>query len=118
MQGMQGGGVTGEGTHTDKEMAAALAAALTGMPSLYNPNLRGVGQFGSQIPGPGQMGRRRWLGMDPSSREMFGSFLEAGFETPQGFVGAPGLAEDYLTQMARSWIPGLPGAKRSVQYAY
>jgi len=116
--GMQGGGlVPGEGTHTDEEMAAWLASSIQGWPSLYNPNLRGEGQFGSQIPGPQEMSRRTYYSMDPSQQSRLTSFLEAGLKMPSGAM-SQGIAEDWLRQMSRSWIPGLEGAKKAVTYAY
>lgn len=115
---MQGGGVIpGSDTHTDEEMAQWLAESIKGWPALYNPNLRGAGVFGSYIPGPQEMGRRKYYSMDPSEHSLLTSFLEAGLMMPSGERG-PGIAEDWLRQMQRSWIPGLEGAKRSVSYAY
>lgn len=116
---MQGGGYVDPGTHTDEEMAALLASALAGWPALWNPKLGGVGVFGEQIPSPGQVGRRQYYQMDPSGRDILASALKSGIVTPEyGQVGGLGLVQDWLSQMQRSWIPGLEGVKKSVQYAY
>lgn len=114
--GAQGGYVDPE-THTDEEMAEALASAIAGWPYLYNPELRGTGQFGSRIPGPQEMGRRRYYSMDPSGRDMLTSYLESGLLMPSGEYTSS-IAEDWLRQMQRSWIPGLEGAKKAVSYAF
>lgn len=116
--GAQGGYIDPE-THTDEEMAAAFASAMAGWPAMWNPGLGGIGQFGEVIPSPGQVSRRQYYGMDPSGHEMLKSHLASGFMTPEyGQIGGESLVMDWLRQMQRSWIPGLEGAKRSVQYAY
>jgi len=93
--------------HTDQEMQD-LMSGITNQPyTLYNPRLGGAtGVFGSYIPRPNEMPRRRFLGLDPNQLGVLQSFLSAGIDMGQGHRTAIN-PEDWFQQMQRSWIPGV-----------
>jgi hypothetical protein len=100
------GGVVTDSTHSDEELRNILSGFLGQDYTLYNPALGGTGIYGAQIPSPGQVSRRKYLGLDPTQLGILQSFLQAGIDMG-GF-----------SMMQKSWVPGLAGATTAPSYEF
>lgn len=73
----------------------------------WNPNLSGVGAFGSTINAPNQLGRSSYGNLSDSERAILTSFLNAGINMGGKQVSID--PSDYFSQMQKSWVPTLAG---------
>lgn len=98
-----------------QSLAAGLFNGGSNQPA-YNPNMRGTGVFGANIPNPNSLGRAEFGALSDSQKQIMGSFLKGGVN-----IGGRRVALDpveWFSQAQNSWVPTLDeGAGRVTQYA-